>query len=116
MKNWDTLRDVSIWGLMRILSRNGAKVGNFRCIEGTLFHFARAGHEFADSIAGGLAILQNGVHLLRNGHFHTEFLRQPHGPIGGHHTLAHLAIPTGNDLTKLTAFAHTPNPLSSERA
>jgi hypothetical protein len=37
----------------------------------------KAGHQLADGVDGGLAVVQDGVHLFDDGHFHAVFPSKP---------------------------------------
>jgi hypothetical protein len=48
-----------------------------------VFHFAWTGHEFSNSVVRGLTVVQDGIHLLGNGHLDIVFLREAQGGIRG---------------------------------
>ena len=69
------------------------------------FAFAAAGHQFLDGFAGGFALVQDGVHLLGDGHLDAARLRQADGGGGGEDSFGDHAVHAGDDLRELFAAA-----------
>src|SRR5208282_1168858 len=67
--------------------------------------FRTAGHQVVNGCAGGLAVMQDGVHLLGDGHLNPVRAGQFKGGVGGENAFRYAAPHAGDDLRKLAAAA-----------
>ena len=70
-----------------------------------LFGAAGAGHEVADGVAGRLVLMEDGSHLLGDGHFHAITCGEAERGGGGAHAFGDLAVEAGENLRQLAALA-----------
>src|SRR5215469_3281031 len=79
-----------------------------------------ARHEFMDRVARSFSVLQDQMHLFRDGHFNAKLAGEADCRIGGEHTLGYHAMHARYDFIKLSPSpefdAHTPVPRQLSRA
>ena len=66
-----------------------------------LFVAAGPGHEFADGVPGVLVVVEDGVHLLGDGHLDAVARGQTKGGCGAADAFGYLAVETGEDVIEL---------------
>src|ERR1700693_571818 len=69
------------------------------------FAFAAAGHQFIDRFARSFPFVQNGVHLLGDGHLDSASPRQPHGRRRRKDSFRDHAVHSGQNLRQLSPAA-----------
>src|SRR5271165_541917 len=69
------------------------------------FALSTARHQLLNRFSGRFPIVQDGVHLLGDGHFHPPGLCQSDGRIGGEDSLGDHAMHSGDDLGQFLAAA-----------
>ncbi len=69
------------------------------------FAFAGARHQYLDGFARGFALVQDGVHLFGDGHFHVAGVSQADGGGGGEDAFGDHAVHAGDDFGELLAAA-----------
>src|SRR5882757_7838350 len=90
-------------GMRRERTEAGHSTGS--ASSGSLFFAAGTGHEFADGFAGILVLMEDGVHLLGDGHLDLVASGETEGGGGAADAFGDLAVESGEDVGELTAFA-----------
>ena len=70
-----------------------------------LFVTTGAGHEFADGLFRAFVVVEDGVHLLGDGHLNFIAGSEAKRGVGAADAFSYLAVETGEDFGKLTAAA-----------
>jgi hypothetical protein len=62
-------------------------------------------HQFLDGFARRLSLVQDGVHLLGDGHFHASAMSEAHGGCGGEDSFGDHAVHAGDDVGQFLSAA-----------